>query len=91
MGLIVRSICKLIRIARWSEPRFVFVCQLVEVIREADANKTSGEDGSVLPDSLVDESQLIIPKLRVSVVSLGDPGKEGNFLRRSLPGLCRRW
>ena len=32
------------RIGRWSEPRFVFVCQLVEVIREADANETSGED-----------------------------------------------
>ena len=26
MGLIVRSICKLIRIGRWYEPRFVFVC-----------------------------------------------------------------
>ena len=36
MGLIVWSICKLTRIGRWSEPRFVFVCQLVEVIREAD-------------------------------------------------------
>ena len=45
MGLIVWSICKLMRIGRWSEPRFVFVCQLVEVIREADANETSGEDG----------------------------------------------
>ena len=31
MGLIVWSICKLMRIGRWSEPRFVFVCQLVEV------------------------------------------------------------
>ena len=29
MGLIVRSICKRMRIGRWSEPRFVFVCQLV--------------------------------------------------------------
>ena len=29
MGLIVRSICKLMRIGRWSEPWFVFVCQLV--------------------------------------------------------------
>ena len=33
------------RIGRWSEPRFVFVCQLVEVTREADANETSGELG----------------------------------------------
>ena len=42
IGLIVTSICKLMRIGRWSEPRFVFVCQLVEVIREADSNETSG-------------------------------------------------
>ena len=51
------------RIGRWSEPRFVFVCQLVEVIREADANETSGEDGLASPGSLVGESQLRIPKL----------------------------
>ena len=50
------------RIGRWSEPRFVFICQLVEVIREADANETSGEDGLALPGSLVGESQLRIPK-----------------------------
>ena len=63
MGLIVWSICKLMRIGRWSEPRFVFVCQLVEVIREADTNETSEEDGLALPGSLVGESQLRIPKL----------------------------
>ena len=51
------------RIGRWSEPRFVFVCQLVEVIREADANETSGDDGLALPGNLVGESQLRIPKL----------------------------
>ena len=51
------SICKLMRIGRWSEPRFVFVCQLVEVIREADANETSGELGLALPVNLVGESQ----------------------------------
>ena len=51
------------RIGRWSEPRFVFVCQLVEVIREADANETSGELGLALPGNLVGESQIIIPKL----------------------------
>ena len=28
------------RIGRWFEPRFVFVCQLVDVIREADGNET---------------------------------------------------
>ena len=56
-------ICKLMRIGRWSEPRFVFVCQLVEVIKEADANETSGELGLALTGNLVGESQLRIPKL----------------------------
>ena len=50
------------RIVRWSGPRFVFVCQLVEVIREDDANETSWEDRLALPGSLVIESQLRIPK-----------------------------
>ena len=63
IGLIVISICKLMRIGRWSEPRFVFVCQLVEVIREDDANETYGELGLTLPGNLVGESQLRIPKL----------------------------
>ena len=65
MGLIVWSICKLMRIGRWSEPRFVFVCQLVEVIREADANDTSGEHGLALPGSIVGKSQLRITKLEL--------------------------
>ena len=68
MGFIVRSICKLMRIGRWSEPRFIFVCQLVEVIREADANGTSGVDGLALPGILVDESQLRIPKLEPDII-----------------------
>ena len=68
MGLIVRSICKLMRIGRWSEPRFVFVCQLVEVIREADANETSGKDGLALPGSIFGESQLRIPKLEPDII-----------------------
>ena len=34
IGVIVTSICKLMKFGRWSEPRFVFVCQLVEVIRD---------------------------------------------------------
>ena len=57
MGLIAWSICKLMRIGRWSEPRFVFICQLAEVIRDADANETSGEGELALPGSLVGESQ----------------------------------
>ena len=51
------------RIGRWSEPRFVFVCQLVEVISEADANETSWELGLTLPGNLVGESQFRISKL----------------------------
>ena len=51
------------RIDRCSDPRFVFVCQLVEVITEADANEIYGELGLTLPSNLVCESQLRIPKL----------------------------
>ena len=56
------------RIGRWSEHRFVFVCQLVEMIREADANETYGEDGLALPGSLAGESQLRIPKLEPDII-----------------------
>ena len=55
-------------ICRWSEPRFVFVCQLVEVIREADANDTSGEDALALLGSLVGESELRIPKFEPEIM-----------------------
>ena len=51
------------KIGRWSEPRFVFVCQLVEVIREAAAKETSGKLGLALPVILPGESQFITPKL----------------------------
>ena len=51
------------RSGRWSENRFVFVCQLVEMIREADANETSGELGLTLLGNHVGESQLRITKL----------------------------
>ena len=50
------SLRKLMRIGRWSEPRFVFVCQLVEVIREDYANETHGEDRLALFGSLLCES-----------------------------------
>ena len=40
-------------IGRWSGPRSVFVCQLVEVIREDDSNEKSGELGLALPGNLV--------------------------------------
>ena len=40
-------------ICRGSEPRFIFVCQLVEVIRETDANEMHREDGLALLRSLI--------------------------------------
>ena len=64
----VDSKVKIMRIGRWSESRFVFVCQLVEVIENADANGTSGEDGLALIGSLVDESQLRIPTLEPDIM-----------------------
>ena len=62
IGFVEDSICILMRIGRWSEPSVVLVCQLEEVMREADANETSGEEGKALLGSLVVESQLRIPK-----------------------------
>ena len=51
-----------------SEPRFVFVCQLADVIRETDANETSGKLGLALPGNLVGESQFRIPKLEPDIM-----------------------
>ena len=42
------------RMGRWSE-LIVCVCHSDEVMREADANDSSGELGSALPKSLVGE------------------------------------
>ena len=36
----------------WCEPRFVFICQLVKVIKETDANETSGEP-KLEPDTML--------------------------------------
>ena len=58
------------RIGIWSEPRLIFVCQFVEVIREADANETSGELGLALHGNLVGESQLKILKLEPDIVPI---------------------
>ena len=46
----------------------MFVYHLVEVIREADGNETSGEDGLALPGSIVGESQVGIPKLEPDII-----------------------
>ena len=45
--------CNPIRMGRWSELMVMCVCYSDEVIREADANDTSGELRSVFPGSLV--------------------------------------
>ena len=49
------------RIGRWSELSIDSVCQEHEVMRDADANETSGEYGSALGGTLVGVSQLRIP------------------------------
>ena len=49
-------VCNLIRMGRWSELMVVCVCQSDEVMREADANETSGELGLAFPGSLVGKS-----------------------------------
>ena len=48
-------------IGRWSELSVDRVCQEHEVMRDADANETSGELGSALGGTLVGVSQLRIP------------------------------
>ena len=49
------------RIGRWYELGVDKVCQEQEVIREADANETSGELGSAFDETLEGVSQLRIP------------------------------
>ena len=49
------------RIGRWSELGVHKVCQEHEVMREVDANETSGELGSAFGGTLVGISQLKIP------------------------------
>ena len=48
-------------IGRWSEISVNSVCQEHEVVRDADANETSGEFGSAFGRPLVGLSQLRIP------------------------------
>ena len=49
------------RIGRWSALSIDRVCQEHEVIKEADANQTSGKLGSALGVTVVGVSQLRIP------------------------------
>ena len=58
-------VCNPIRMGRWSELMVVCVCHSDEVMREADANDTSGELGSALPGSLVGESVFMTAKLEI--------------------------
>ena len=51
------------RIGRWSELSVDSVCQEHEVMRDADANETSGELSSAVGGTLVELSQLSIPTL----------------------------
>ena len=60
-GLGVVFICNLMRIGIWFELSVDMVCQEHEVMRDADANETSGELGSALGGTLVGVSQLRIP------------------------------
>ena len=51
--MVVVFICNLMRIGIWCELSIDRVCQEHEVMREVDANETSGELGSVFGGTLV--------------------------------------
>ena len=53
------------RMGRWSELMVVCVCHSDEVMREADANDTSGELGSAFTGSIVGESVFRTAKLEI--------------------------
>ena len=58
-------VCNPIRMGRWSELMVVCVCHSDKVMREVDANDTSGELRLALPGSLVGESVFRTAKLEV--------------------------
>ena len=58
-------VCNPIRMGRWSELMVLRVCHSDEVIREADANDTSGELGLAFTGSLVGESVFRTVKLEI--------------------------
>ena len=58
-----------IRMDRWSELMVVCVCHSDEVMREADANDTSGELGLAFPWSIVGESIFRTAKLEMLIES----------------------
>ena len=58
-------VCNPIRMGRWPELMIMWVCHSDEVMREANANDTSGELGSVSPGSFVCESVFRTAKLEI--------------------------
>ena len=62
-------VCNPIKMGRWSELMVVCACHSAEVMRETDANITSGELGSAFPGSLVGESVFITAKLEMLIES----------------------
>ena len=53
-------VCNPIRMGRWYELMVVGVCHSDEVMREADANDTSGELGSALHENVFGTAKLEI-------------------------------
>ena len=62
-------VCNPIRMGRWSELMVVCVCHSDEVMREADANDTSGEPGSAFPGNLGGESVFRTARLDMFIKS----------------------
>ena len=62
-------VCNPIWMGRWPELMVVCVCHSDEVMREADANNTPGELGSVFPGRLVGESVCRTAKLEILIES----------------------
>ena len=62
-------VCNPIRIGRWSELMAVCVFHSDEVMREADANDTSGKLGSAFPGSIVGKSVFRTAKLEMMIES----------------------
>ena len=63
------AVCNPIRMGRWSALMVVCVCHSDEVMREADANDTSGELGSAFPGSLVGEYVFRTARLEMLIES----------------------
>ena len=62
-------VCNPMRMGRRSELMVVCVCHSDEVMREADANDTSGELGSALPWGLMGESVFRTANLEMLIES----------------------